>query len=47
MVRRIPLIWKSPFTPTTENVVVFRLEQLTSAIETRGKERPMSSVLPP
>lgn len=47
MVRSIPLIWTTPFTPTTENVVVFRLERLTSAIETRGKERPTRSVLPP
>ena len=40
MVRSIPLVWTSPFNPTTEDVVVFRMEQLTSAIEMRGKEGP-------
>ena len=38
-VRSIPLVWTSPFNPTTEDVVVFLLE-LTSAIEMRGREGP-------
>lgn len=33
--------------PTTESVVVFRLEPRTSAIEMGWKERPMGSMLPP